>query len=57
MSEIWSDMGIGEKFQKMATSQDAIDWRQFMEGMICKEARQLQEKYRIACGSWTMGIN
>ena len=24
-----------------------------MEGMICKEARQLQEGYRIACGSWT----
>ena len=27
-----------------------------MEGMICKEARQLQEEYRIACGSWTTGI-
>ena len=27
-----------------------------MEGMICKEARQLEEEYRIACGSWTTGI-
>ena len=27
-----------------------------MEGMACKEARQTQEKYRIACGSWTSGI-
>ena len=27
-----------------------------MEGMICKEAQQLQEEYRIAYGSWTTGI-
>ena len=26
-----------------------------MEGMISKEAQQLQEEYRIAYGSWTMG--
>ena len=26
-----------------------------MDGMICKEARQIQEEYRIARGSWVMG--
>jgi hypothetical protein len=56
MTEICRDMGYGIKFRKMATSQDEIGWRRFMEGMICKEARQLQEEYRIACGSWTTGI-
>jgi len=53
MMEICIDMGYGVKFSRMATSQDEIGWRRFMEGMIFKEACQLQEEYRIACGSWT----
>ena len=56
MTEICIDMGYGVKFRRMAASQDEIGWRWFMEGMICKEARQLHEEYRIACGSWTTGI-
>jgi hypothetical protein len=56
MTEICIDMGYGMKFRKMAAAQDEIGWIRFMEGMICKEARQLQEEYRIACGSWTTGI-
>ena len=55
MTEICINMGYGVKFRRMATSQDEIGLRWFMEGMICKEARQLQEEYRIACGSWTTG--
>ena len=46
MTEICIDMGYGIKYRRMATSQDEIGWRRFMEGMIFKEARQLQEEYR-----------
>ena len=50
MTKICIKMGYGVKFRRMATSQDEIGRRRFMEGMICKEAQQLQEEYRIACG-------
>ena len=49
MTKICINMGYGMKFRRMATSKDVIGWRRFMEGMVCKEARQLQEEYRIAC--------
>jgi hypothetical protein len=38
MTKICIDMGYGMKFRRMATAQDEIGWRRFMEGMICKEA-------------------
>ena len=55
ITRIYLVMGYSKKFQKMATSQDEIGWRQVMEGMVCREARQLQEEYKIICGSWTSG--
>ena len=57
MAQICLDIGYSGKFRNMAHTQDKIGWRRFMEGMICREARQIQEEYRIACGSWTSGIH
>jgi hypothetical protein len=34
--------GLGDHFQKMARDQDAIGWRRFMEGMICKCMREIR---------------
>jgi hypothetical protein len=46
----------------MATSQDTIGWRRFMEGMICKEIRQIQQMYaglqglRLSSRKWGKGL-
>jgi hypothetical protein len=33
--------GLGEPFQQMVQDREAIGWRQFMEGMICTQMRQI----------------
>ncbi len=33
---------LGPQFTKMAKEQDAIGWRHFMEGMICRSMRKIQ---------------
>ena len=33
--------GLGPQFTKMAKEQDAIGWRCFMEGMICRSMRKI----------------
>ena len=48
MTEICINMGYGVKFRRMATSQDEIGWRRFMEGMICTKKLG---NYRKSTGS------
>jgi hypothetical protein len=54
--------GLGEPFQKMAREQDAIGWRQFMEGMICKSMRWIQGLHHFRQGTrmspdrWAQGL-
>jgi hypothetical protein len=54
--------GLGEDFQKMARDQDAIGWRRFMEGMICKHMRGIQSLYHFREGTllsperWAQGL-
>jgi hypothetical protein len=43
MTEICS--GLGPQFIQMAKEQDAIGWRQFMEGMICRSIRKKQYNF------------
>jgi hypothetical protein len=46
----------------MANNQDRIGWRQFMEGMVCKKIRGIQEAYVMIEGMhtsaprWTTGL-
>ncbi len=40
MTEIFS--GLGSRFIQMEKEQEAIGWRQFMEGMICRSMRKIQ---------------
>ena len=44
--------GVGAHFSRLATSQDTIGWRRFMEGMISKEIIHLQSQYYEAQGGW-----
>jgi hypothetical protein len=37
--------GMDHRYCKVAEEQDAISWRQFMEGMTCRGLRGLQEIY------------
>jgi hypothetical protein len=37
--------GMDNRYQRVAEEQDAIGWRRFMEGMICRGLRGLQELY------------
>jgi hypothetical protein len=50
MLDIARSLGYDTRYQKMARSQDEIGWRRFMEGMIVKEFRQLQEIYVVGNG-------
>jgi hypothetical protein len=43
--------GLGENYQKMAREQDAIGWRQFMEGMISRSMRGIQQLYHERQGT------
>jgi hypothetical protein len=46
----------------MATNQDRIGWRRFMEGMVCKKIHGIQEAYAMIKGMhtstprWTTGL-
>jgi hypothetical protein len=46
----------------MANDQDRIGWRRFMEGMVCKKIRGIQEAYTMIKGMhtsaprWTTGL-
>ena len=54
--------GLGETYQTMAREQDAIGWRQFMEGMISKSMRGIQRLYHDRHGThmtpdrWAQGL-
>ena len=37
--------GMDNMYQRVAEEQDAIVWRRFMEGMICRGLRCQQETY------------
>jgi hypothetical protein len=60
MTKICSKMD--HRYPKVAEEQDAIGWRQFMEGMICQGLRGLQEIYTTVQGSndtgehWEKGV-
>jgi hypothetical protein len=43
MAEIFSDHRYDGRYQGIAKAQEAIGWRRFMEGMICKEIRAIQK--------------
>jgi hypothetical protein len=54
--------GLGEEYQEMARDQDAIGWRRFMEGMICKGMQEIQRMYhiheasRVSLERWAQGL-
>jgi hypothetical protein len=45
MEEICEENHYDQWYRLMARAQDEIGWRQFMEGMICKEIKQIQMTY------------
>jgi hypothetical protein len=54
--------GLGPQFTKMAKEQDAIGWRRFMEGMICRSMRKIQYNFhhqegtRMNSTRWAQGL-
>ncbi len=50
MADICSEHRYNGRYQGMARAQDAIGWRQFMEGMICKEIWAIQKTYTALSG-------
>ncbi len=60
MSEVCR--GMDYHYTKMMDEQDAIGWRRFMEGMVCRSIRRIQELYMTMDGSnlspeqWTVGV-
>ena len=54
--------GWDQRFRKLAQSQDKIEWRLFMEGMIMKEISILQHEHTRISGSvhsinkWSRGL-
>ena len=47
--------GMDDRYRRVAEEQDAIGWRRFMEGMICRGLRHLQELYTTVEGSNVTG--
>ena len=45
--------GMEQRFRRMAADQDSIGWQRFLEGMICKKARDIQAAYYTVCGART----
>jgi hypothetical protein len=45
--------GMGEIYISMANNQDRIEWWRFMEGMVCKKIRGIQEVYAMIKGMHT----
>jgi hypothetical protein len=60
MTKIFSS--LGSQFIQMAKEQDAIGWRQFMEGMICRSMRKIQYDFHYREGTktnpnqWAQGL-
>ncbi len=50
MEEICEDNGYDEQYRSMARAQVAIGWRRFMEGMVCKEMRTIQQAHCTVAG-------
>ncbi len=50
MEEICEDNGYDEQYRSMARAQDAIGWRRFVEGMVCKEMRTIQRAHCSVAG-------
>jgi hypothetical protein len=54
--------GRDSRYAKMADEQDNIGWRRFMEGMVTRSIRRIQETYTIMNGSnlspqkWAVGV-
>jgi hypothetical protein len=54
--------GLGDNFQKMARDQDAIGWRRFMEGVICRcmcgiqSLYHLREVTHLSLKQWAQGL-
>ena len=54
--------GKGQRLERLASSQDKIGWRRFMEGMITKEIPIVQKSYADISGSalssvdWSTGL-
>ncbi len=54
--------GLGEPYMQMAKEQDAIGWRRFMAGMICKGMRKIQHDHhhrqgtRMSTDRWAQGL-
>jgi hypothetical protein len=54
--------GLPSRYQQMSQSVDTIGWRRFMEGMIPKEIRNIQEMYMSVEGetasltNWSTGL-
>ena len=52
----------GARFQKLGKSMDVIGWRRFMEGMVSKEAVQIQSEWVgiggsfLSADNWTKGL-
>ena len=59
MEEICLANGYDARYKNMAKSQDSIGWRRFMEGMVCKEIRGIQNEYssitRLRCNTLKWG--
>ena len=51
MEEICVNQGYDGRYLQMAKSQDSIGWRRFMEGMVCKGIRAIQDTYTALSGS------
>ena len=51
MEEICVNRGYDGRYLQMAKSQDSIGWRRFMEGMVCKGIRAIQDTYTALSGS------
>ncbi len=43
--------GRDSRYTKMVDEQDAIGWRRFMEGMVTRSIRRIQETYTTTDGS------
>jgi hypothetical protein len=54
--------GVGPQFTQMPKEQDAIGWRRFMEGMICRSMRKIQHNFHHQEGTrmnstlWAQGL-
>jgi hypothetical protein len=61
MTEICFDTKA-QRYRLMAADQDDIGWRRFMEGMVCRRTRDIQDTYSSVEGSnispcrWAQGL-